>query len=321
MAGTIFGLGLSQQIDANGQPMAGCLLYIYDANTTTPATTYQDFGLTSGLELPFPIEADANGRIPQFWMADGSYRARLTDSSGVVQFDLPEVLALGASSGTVTGGGVDANSIFQTGDTMFLPVSGTRAGFVRYNGRTIGSATSGATERANADCQALFEYLWAKYSDTLCPVSTGRGATAAADWGANKTIGTLDCRGRGPIGLDDMGNSAAGRLDNVVFDVGNGTTGGSMGGEALHTLVIDELAAHAHDASSSSDGAHTHTVASWVSTNSGGAGSSNQLGTGTTATTSSNGTHSHTITIDSRGGDGAHNNMHPFVLGTWYAKL
>jgi len=58
--------------------------------------------------------------------------------------------------------------------------TGVRSGFVRANGRTIGSATSGATERANADAQALFEYLW--NTDANLAVSTGRGASSNADW-------------------------------------------------------------------------------------------------------------------------------------------
>lgn len=325
MAGTLFGLGLSQQIDANGRPMAGCLLYVYEANTTTPATTYQDFGLTAGLELSFPIAADANGRLPQFWLSDGSYRARLTDSSGVVQFDLPEVLALGASSGAGAGGGVDANAIYQTGDVKPRYATGTHSGWVRMNGRTIGSATSGAAERANADCQALFEHLWTV--DSNLTVSSGRGGSAAADWAANKTIALPDFRGRVIAGLDDMGNSAAGRLTSTYFGGGggaNGTTLGSAGGNESHQLTSAQLAAHTHTGSgtTASNGAHTHTYTGSPGTtvlNSGG-GFPEPNGTGTT---SSNGAHTHTFsfTSDSTGSDGSHNNVQPTKLMTFYIKL
>ena len=116
----------------------------------------------------------------------------------------PLVLALGASSGSALSGGVDPNAILQTGFVMWLDINEPLAGWVRDNGRTIGSATSGATERANADCQPLFLFLWSKFADTICPVLGGRGLTAAADWAANKKITLPDKRGTIPGGLDDM---------------------------------------------------------------------------------------------------------------------
>lgn len=68
------------------------------------------------------------------------------------------------------------------------------SGWVRLNGGTIGSASSGATERANADTQALFELLWGEYANTELAIqdNTGaastRGASATADFAANKRL-------------------------------------------------------------------------------------------------------------------------------------
>lgn len=210
MAGTLFGLPLSQQWDANGDPVAGGLLYIYDAGTSTPASTYTDFALTD--LMTFPIELDATGRIPSFYVDDGSYRARLTTSGGVEVFDEASITSIGASASGSSGsvGSVSSEVIFQTGDMLWLPINGTRTGWVRSNGRTISSGSGAGTERANSDTQALFEYLWNNFSDTLCAVSGGRGASAAADFNANKTIATLDMRSKGIFGMDTMGNSAAG---------------------------------------------------------------------------------------------------------------
>ncbi len=321
MAGCLFGIPLSQQHDANGLPMAACLLYVYEANTSTPAVTYQDSGLTPGLELPHPIVADANGRIPMFWVDDSTYRARLTSSAGIVQFDEDNILAIGPSSGGGGGGGVDANALLATGDFLWSPKSGTRAGFVRANGRTIGSATSGAAERANADAEALFLDLWNNYSDTLCAVGGGRGANAAADWAANKTITTLNMRGIGAVGLADMGNSDSGILDNVTFSVGNKTTAASLCGAALHALALSETPAHDHGGTTSSDGAHTHDTTVNAGADQGVGGgigvSPNSIDTAYTST--SNGAHTHTIT--SAGSSGAHNNMQPSRVGNWLIKL
>jgi hypothetical protein len=83
------------------------------------------------------------------------------------------------------------------------------AGYVWANGQTIGSATSGATGRANADTVNLFTALWNASTNTELPVSSGRGASAAADFAANKTITLPDKTGRTSIGRDTMGGAAA----------------------------------------------------------------------------------------------------------------
>jgi len=129
-------------------------------------------------------------------------------------------LVIGASSGGGGGSPVDPTTILTTGDIKAVYGTGNVTGFVRLNGRTIGSATSGATERANSDVQALFQYLWG--IDANLAVSGGRGVSAAADWAANKTIALPDWRGYAIAGLDDMGNSAAGRLTATYW----GATGG-----------------------------------------------------------------------------------------------
>jgi hypothetical protein len=285
-AGTIFGLPLSQQFTENGEPMSGGSLYIYEASTSTPATAYESFGLATGTELPHPIVLDSSGRIPEFWLADGSYRVRLTDVAGNEIFDIDSTTALGASSGGGGGGDtVSDESIFQTGDTLWNPVSATRSGWVRANNRTIGSSSSGATERANADTQALFLFLWNNFTNTQAAVSGGRGGSAAADWAANKTIQTLDMRGRAPYGLDTMGNSAASVLDNID------SSGEVFGSEDLTFLQVnlpiitwpDTLSAASHD----------HDVSGTTSTNS--------VTHTHTGTTSSDGSHDHGYTDSGQG--------------------
>lgn len=304
--------------------MSGALLYIYAAGTSTPSTAYEDFGLTSGLELPHPIVADAAGRIPAFWLADGSYRVRLTDAQGNEIFDENSITAIGASSGTATGGGVSSEAIFQTGDPIWVPRSGTRSGWVRGNGRTIGSTSSGATERANLDTENLFTHFWNNYTNTVCPVTGGRGASAAADWAANKRIATPDLRGKAPFGLDDMGNSAAGIITG-------GTTPGAAGGDQNQTLATGNLPAHTHGVgtlATASAGSHTHTVSRRNGTGAGfdaanlqtAAGSPGTVGT---HTSSSDGAHTHSISgaTGSAGSGSAFNIMNPYMLGSWYFKL
>lgn len=125
-----------------------------------------------------------------------------------------------------------------TGAMMMFGATTAPTGWVRCNALTIGSAASGATERANADTEDLFSFLWTNYSDTVCAVSSGRGASAAADYAANKTIALPDLRGRALFGLDTMGNSAAARLGDVVTDE---TTNGATGGTERVTIAKTNL--------------------------------------------------------------------------------
>lgn len=282
--------------------------------------TYQDIGLA--LSSTNPLILDARGRVPLFFVADGIYRVRLTDKDGDVKFDDLQVPSIGASTSGGGGSAVDPTTVFGTGDTKWLPLDGVVTGWVRINGRTIGSAASGASERANADTQALFIWLYSNFSDTKCPVSGGR-TTALADFNANKTIQLLDFRDLTLAGLDSMGNGAKGGLlaANITSGGGDGVnTAAAMGGEANHTLTTAELAAHTH-----TDTGHTHALhINGTNTPAGGsgnnapssvdpfmAGKAVDLGT----------TDSGTAVLSNTGGGTAHQNMPPFVLGTWFCKL
>ncbi|MDQ5916155.1 MAG: hypothetical protein QG584_2049 [Pseudomonadota bacterium] len=225
MAGSI-SLSLSQQFDEYGKPLSGGLLYTIQAGTTaTPQNAFKDYGLS--IVHPNPIILDAAGRVPAFYLADGQIKIRLTDKNGVDQIVQDNLLVIGPSSGGGGGGGgVDATTVMATGDIKARYGTGALAGFVRLNGRTIGSAVSGANERANIDCGPLFQYLWG--ADTSLTVSGGRGASAVADWLANKTLTLPDARNRVFAGLGDMGNSDAGLFAGLSFSKGDGVTLGSI---------------------------------------------------------------------------------------------
>lgn len=237
-AGTI-NLSLSQQFDAQGLPLANCRLYLYQAGTVaTPQNAYSDVDLTA--VLPNPLSCDASGRIQQFFLADGQIKIRLTDENGTTILSADNILVVGPSSGGGGGGSVDPTAIYQTGDLKVRYGTGTHSGWVRANGRTIGSATSGATERANSDTQSLWEYLCTNDTALQATISGGYSGSCANDYAANKTIQLPDWRGRAVAGLDDMGNSAAGNLTSTYF----GTSAivlGAAGGSEKATLAQANL--------------------------------------------------------------------------------
>jgi hypothetical protein len=238
MSGTI-PLSMTQQFDVYGQPLAGGQLFIIQAGTVaTPQNPYQDAALT--LLLPNPITLDAAGRIPQFFLADGYIKIRLTDVNGVVQLAADGILVIGPSAGGGGGSaGVDPTTVMQTGDIKPRYDIAVLAGFVRCNGRSIGSASSGATELADPSAQALFNYLWNK--DTSLVVTPSRGASSAADWAANKQIALPDFRGYALGGLDGMGASLAGRLTSGYFGAASADVLGAVGGSENFALAAAQL--------------------------------------------------------------------------------
>lgn len=254
MAGTI-PLSLTQQFDVYGKPLAGGQLYLIQAGTvSTPQDGFQDTNLT--IKMPYPITLDAAGRVPQFFLADGTIKVRLQDKNGVVQLAADSILVIGPSAGGGGGSTVDPTQLIQTGNMILRYGVGVIAGYVRLNALTIGSATSGATERANADCQALFLYLYG--TDPNLAVSGGRGASAAADWAANKTIALPDWRGYAFGCLDDMGNTAAGRLSAAFFG-SSPIILGAVGGAESVVQTAAQIGPHYHSASIS-DPTHGHNV-------------------------------------------------------------
>jgi len=303
--------------------LAGALLTVYQGGSTSAlAATFQDIGLL--LPSTNPLVADASGRIPLFFVSDGSYGLRLTDKNGVQTsggFFYPQIPSIGASSSGGGGSPVDPTTIAQTGDWKWRPSQETLAGWVRLNGRTIGNGSSGASERANADCQALFIYIWTTYSDAICPVLGGRGASALADFNAGKQITLLDMRGRAPFGLDDMGNAALSAFTNVNFTKGNATTGGASGGTNSTTLTAAQIPAHSHP-NTLNDPGHNHgvllTITSFQTAGSLTASANPQYGVNTVA----NATTGMTITnANNTGGGQAFPSVPSAMLGTHFWKL
>jgi len=148
-----------------------------------------------------------------------------------------------------------------TGTGMDFWGSAAPSGYVFADALTIGNASSNATNRANADTEALFTLLWNAYpyTGTTANANAGelqvrssagsavaRGASAAADYAADRTIAMPDKRGRVSAGKDDMGGTPAGRLSGQPGGV-NGLVLGAGGGAESHSLVVDENAPHRHD--------------------------------------------------------------------------
>lgn len=214
-----------------------------------------------------------------------------------------------------------------TGEMEFRAASVALPGRIVLNGTTVGKVSSGATQ-ASDTYLFVYQYLWNNFSNTICPVSTGRGANALADWNANKTIRAFNMMGTTVAGVDAMmGGTALGVYTSVPVINGSGTLSGSFLGENLHLLGIGEIPAVGVNINSAGQNAtHTHhfTVNQGANTSPVGGGYS---GTGNISnvntltgfdTGNASNDHFHNVVGNISGGGLTHNNVQLIMTGVWF---
>jgi len=313
-------------IDTDG-PMVGAQLYFYNVGTTTPQQVYADGSLSTTLDQP--IKANARGMFPAVYLnpTPGNYRVKMLDADNALIFDDDDIsVPQDADYVPPDTGDTSETLLFRTGDLKFRYDTGAHSGWVRAAGRTIGSASSGASERANSDTEDLFLHLWS--ADSTLSVSGGRGGSAAGDWAANKTITLPDMRDRVPIGLGDMGNSDANLIADTLVDASeSNTTLGATAGASTVALTTPQLPAHTHTGSGTTGGqsnshSHIYPVYSGDAAGNGASdGSGSTSGTFTTNANTEDHTHNFTFTSNSTGSGEGHPNIQPGLFATWYLKL
>jgi len=177
------------------------------------------------------------------------------------------------------------NSTPRTGDIKTSLLSSVPRGWVAMNDGTIGNAGSGA-DRENKDTFQLYKTIWDGILDAWAPVSTGRGATAVADFLAGKTLTLPRSLGRALAGA----GTGSGLTARVL--------GEYLGAE---TISIAAMPAHTHPGS---------TVAIESSLGASGSSVSRMIPGSTTA-----------VSVASQGGSAANGNMSPTSFFNVFIKL
>lgn len=188
-------------------------------------------------------------------------------------------------------------------------------GWLWGDGKTIGSAASGATGRANADTLPIYTVFWNSMPNTVLPIQdssgapSSRGASAAADFAANKRLPIPDKRGRVSAAADNLGGTAAGRLTNSTAGGITGNVLGNSGGLQDNTLDVGQMPSHSHGPNSGANivsqdgpGAPGGTLAQY----SAGSPDHKEYFNPTTA---------------SSGSGNAHNNVQPTIICNYIFKL
>ena len=179
-----------------------------------------------------------------------------------------------------------------------LPFAGTAApdGFLLCAGQAVSRATYAA----------LFAIISTAYG-------AGDGTT---------TFNLPDLRGRVPVGKDNMGGSAAGRVTNAAVGV-DAATLGAAGGSQTHQLTEAQMPLHSH-----TDSGHAHTLVN-VPYFVGGAGQSGPYvaGAGPLRNAAGGSDYNHNgntaagyAQISGTGGNAAHPNVQPSIVLNYLIK-
>lgn len=285
----------------DGKPLSAGFIYFGTANqnpVTNPITMYWDAAGLIPATQPLRTIGGYISRqgTPANIYAGGDFSVLVTDSKGSLIFTLPTStdlqLAQYVSGGTAAAAipladagnyysPKNVEAAFQTLGPLLAQMvtalagnvpTGSRIGYLGATapsgwvlgvGKTIGDASSGATERNNADTVALYTLEWNTYTDnTLYHIQdsagspTTRGASASIDFANHKRFPLPDYRNRVPATLDN----GAGGGNRITVAGGNfdGTIMGNAGGTENTTLSTAQLPAHTHTATVSDPG-HNHT--------------------------------------------------------------
>lgn len=165
-----------------------------------------------------------------------------------------QVVQLDGSAKLPAVDGSALTGVWDTGDLKITMRSTAGAGWIKVDDGTIGSSASAATTRANDDTLNLYKFLYDSCSDALCPVSGGRGVSAAADFAANKTLRLTKMLGRALV----IAGAGSGLTARTLGDIAGAEThnhGGATGASGTVAPVTG-------GGGSAAAGGHVHSIPS-----------------------------------------------------------
>jgi len=180
-----------QFFDNNGVPLAGGLLYTYQAGSSTPLVSYTDNG--GNVANANPIVLDASGRTPQeIWLLTGfSYKFVLQTADGVLIQTLDNIYPIlqnaPASAPAIPSGGI----ILWSGSTGSIPATwflcdGTNGTPDLRNSFIVGAGSTYAVNATGGTADAIV------VSHTHTVTASGTTSTVGdhQHWGGSQGTGS-----------------------------------------------------------------------------------------------------------------------------------
>jgi len=130
-----------QFFDANGDPLAGGLLYTYEAGSTTPLATYTDSTGVSANTNPIVLDSRGEANV---WLGADSYKLALYTSAGVLIWTVDNIRIIGVAVTALNFVGDGTQVAFFAADNVAaIYING---GYQNRNTYTVTSGTVTFTE-------------------------------------------------------------------------------------------------------------------------------------------------------------------------------
>jgi len=198
-----------QFFDDNGVPLAGGLIYTYQAGSSTPLATYTTNGGT--IANANPIVLDASGRTPQqLWLLTGfSYKFVLQNADGVLIQTLDNIYPIlqnaPASAPAIPSGGI----ILWSGSTGSIPATwflcdGTNGTPDLRNSFIVGAGSSYAVNATGGSADAIVVSHTHTATSTSVVTDPGHTHTVRTRTGNNgSAVANTGSDGGGPFDIAD----------------------------------------------------------------------------------------------------------------------
>ena len=131
-----------QFFDSNGDPLAGGLLYTYEAGSTTPLATYTDSTGVSANTNPIVLDSRGEANV---WLGTESYKLALYTSAGVLIWTVDNISTNGSNLSVTDHTGDGTTTVFAVDDGFTaIYINGV------YQNRNTYSTTSGTVTFSQA---------------------------------------------------------------------------------------------------------------------------------------------------------------------------
>jgi hypothetical protein len=188
--GTVMPSPVFTGFDSNGDPVSGGLLYVYDAGTSTPATTYSDVNLT--IANANPVVLNSAGRAVVY-LAGASYKFVLKTAAGATVWSQDNVSSVAPFSVNLDITGTAGEAI-AAGDVVYLATGS-------------GGTTAGRWYLADAD---------AADSSSTPQVGMAPAAISSGASGAIRLLGQVSVTGPLTVGATYYVSGTAGALSSTA---------------------------------------------------------------------------------------------------------
>jgi len=274
---------------------AGTGVTITKVNTGTSTESLEISASSSGGAIVGEIRMWPTNTAPTNWLlCAGQLLSNTTyvDLLGVLLTDIDVESDLGLGTGTTC-----------TADASTDTITATAHGL--SNNDVVLFTNSGGALPGGLSTNTIYYVISAATDTFQVSTSLGGGAVDITDAGTgthyfHTQFKNVDMRGRFPLGQDDMGGTSADRVTSAEADKIAGS-----GGEETHTLTVSEIPSHSHEERLGIG----RTERLMANTEVGGTSAANTIN----GSVRQDGNPSNIVSTEEAGGDGAHNNMPPYL--------